>query len=133
MITFKPWRPFVALRDRTVDRRFLTRAGEMAKRHFADGMNGSHSGRTYIRPGGRVHQASAPGEFPAKDSGALLKSIGTEVTATYMRVGTNMPYSIYLRYGTSKMAPRKMSKEALTETWHNAEYLLKGWIRWQRL
>lgn len=75
-------------------------------------MLGPKYGRLYYRPG-RVHRASAPGQFPANDYGLLRKSIRSETTKDSATVGSNMPYSLFLRDGTVNMAPRKMSKEAL--------------------
>lgn len=64
-------------------------------------MAGPKSGRMY---GG--HQASAPGEAPAVDTGALISSVQTDVQGTEGSVYTNMEYAPYLEYGTSQMAPR---------------------------
>jgi HK97 gp10 family phage protein len=69
-------------------------------------MQGPASGRTYTR-GGVTHQASAPGEAPMSDTGALAGSVfhemEGELTAT---VGSRMAYANYLEFGTKKMAPR---------------------------
>lgn len=65
---------------------------------------GPHSGRVY---GKRRHQASAPGEAPAPDTGTLMGSIYHErVSPLTAVVGSRMVYSAYLEYGTRKMAPR---------------------------
>lgn len=64
-------------------------------------MAGPKSGRMY---GG--HQASAPGEAPAVDTGALISSVQTDVQGTEGSVFTNMESAPYLEYGTSQMAPR---------------------------
>jgi HK97 gp10 family phage protein len=66
----------------------------------------SHTGRRY---GG--HQASAPGETPAVDTGVLVNSISTELesssaTDAWAQVGTDKEYGEFLEFGTSKMAPR---------------------------
>jgi HK97 gp10 family phage protein len=66
----------------------------------------SHTGRRY---GG--HQASAPGETPAVDTGGLVNSISTELesssaTDAWAQVGTDKEYGEWLEFGTSKMAPR---------------------------
>lgn len=57
------------------------------------------------------HQASAPGEFPAADTGRLHQSITTAVVqnddrAVIVETGANTPYAEALEYGTAKMEPR---------------------------
>ncbi|MGP1664479.1 MAG: hypothetical protein ACTS5I_00900 [Rhodanobacter sp.] len=69
--------------------------------NIATGMAASHSGAWY---GG--HQASAPGEMPAIDTGALVNSIQTEVQGTEGAVYTNAEYAEHLEYGTVNMAAR---------------------------
>jgi len=69
--------------------------------------------------GGRVygkHRASAPGEYPATDSGRLANSVDSEMTGP--RSGalfSAVEYAGFLTSGTSKMAPRKMLADALHE------------------
>jgi len=72
---------------------------------------GGGGGRTYGR-----HTASAPGEYPATDSGRLVGSVDTQMNSD--REGelfSDVEYARYLAGGTSRMAPRKMVYEALTE------------------
>lgn len=64
-------------------------------------MAGPKSGRWY---GG--HQASAPGEAPAVDTGTLINSVQTDVQGTEGSVYTNQEVAPMLEYGTSRMAPR---------------------------
>lgn len=52
------------------------------------------------------HQASAPGESPAIDTGQLANSIQTVVEELSATVGTNTEYAPYLEFGTHRMAPR---------------------------
>jgi len=66
---------------------------------------GAASGRVYKR-GGVSHQASAPGQYPASDSGVLAGSVNSEITPTSAIVGTNTFYGPYLEFGTAKMAAR---------------------------
>lgn len=73
----------------------------------------SHSGRIY---GG--HQASAPGETPAVDTGVLVNSIASELaetseTSATANVGTGIEYGVYLEFGTSKMQPRPFMRPAI--------------------
>lgn len=65
-------------------------------------MRGSKSGRQY-----GTHQASAPGQAPAVDTGLLINSIQvvnvSDLTST---VGTNVEYAMGLEFGTTRVAPR---------------------------
>jgi hypothetical protein len=65
---------------------------------------GPKTGRVYGN-----HQASAPGQYPASDTGRLAAGvrmvIPTEATMTG-QVGTNVVYGPMLEFGTSKMAAR---------------------------
>ncbi len=60
------------------------------------------SGTIYPRPGGKEHQASAPGEAPSSDTGELRAGITPvllnkeELTATIV---SKAPYSSALEYG----------------------------------
>jgi len=67
---------------------------------------GPKTGRVYIRRG-RRHQASAPGEPPANETGRLRKSVGYQVRGTHqLAVGEEAPYAAFLEHGTRRMAPR---------------------------
>jgi hypothetical protein len=55
------------------------------------------------------HTASAPGEYPASDTGQLAGRVGMELpslTTMTGRVGTSVAYGPMLEFGTSKMAAR---------------------------
>lgn len=133
MIFFKVWRRFQAFKDKSRIKRFLERAATESERAFRKGLRGRHSGRIYRLSGGRMHRASAPGEYPANRSGALEKSIRTRVGATQMVIGTGVFYARFLRSGTRKMARRKMSDNALQEGTAKARPALNGYARWRRL
>ena len=70
----------------------------------------ARSGRVYKRKGGRSHQASAPGEAPAVDSGDLLQSVASIVQRegrdVVGRVGPSSLHAVVTQLGTEKMAPR---------------------------
>lgn len=71
---------------------------------------GPASGRVYKR-GGVLHQASAPGEAPASDTGRLANSVYLDDEAflggrAVVTVGSVLAYAKHLEYGTRKMAPR---------------------------
>lgn len=69
--------------------------------------HGSHTGHIYV-DGNISHQASAPGETPATDTGALISSIQHWVSddGLSIAVGSNLEYSSYLEFGTMHILPR---------------------------
>lgn len=72
----------------------------------AASMEGGKSGRLYVRRGVE-HQASAPGEAPAIDTGILHDSFFTQkVDELEAIVGTNVEYAPHLELGTVNIAPR---------------------------
>lgn len=73
------------------------------------------TGRLYPRRGGKMHQASAPGEAPANDYGRLLNSIRTDydLTTCVGTVTASTKYAAFLEYGTARMAPRPYMRPAL--------------------
>lgn len=70
------------------------------------------TGRTY-----GSHQASAPGEPPAVDTGQLRNSIaaahGQDEIGPYVDVGSNLEKSVYLEFGTSDMDPRPFMRPSI--------------------
>lgn len=73
------------------------------------------TGRLYARRGGKMHQASAPGEAPANDYGRLLNSIRTDYdfASAVGTVTAGTKYAAPLEYGTRIMAPRPFMRPAL--------------------
>ena len=72
---------------------------------------GPKTGRVYTRGKGqnlsREHQASAPGEAPATDTGALASSIYFEASSPReATIGSRLAYAAYLEFGTQRIAPR---------------------------
>lgn len=64
-----------------------------------DAMNQPHSGRIYTR-GNVQHQASAPGEAPAIDTGALVNSIQIVRTSpTVVSLQSSQPQALALELG----------------------------------
>lgn len=92
--------------------------GQMLVRRVQIGIvSGPHSGRIY--PG--RNQASAPGEYPANQSGQLLGSMDYTVGSHELRVGSTgafnrgYDYAVGLHEGTTKMAPRPYLTKAVEE------------------
>jgi HK97 gp10 family phage protein len=83
------------------------------KREITDRMSDAKSGRIYKR-GQKIHQASAPGEAPAIDTGLLVNSI--QVT-DYGRLGTmvytNTEYAEVLELGGRHILPRPYMRPAV--------------------
>lgn len=93
-----------------------TRAVNAIRNAELDILKGSRGGRVYKKPhSSATYTASAPGEPPARRSGALRLNWhgaveggssgggGVQITAT---LESEQSYSGYLENGTSKMAPR---------------------------
>lgn len=76
--------------------------------------SGPKSGRIYSR-GGRKHQASAPGEAPADDTGNLAANVfvveGT-TAGTTASVVARAVYAMALEFGTKNMLPRPFMRAA---------------------
>jgi phage gpG-like protein len=117
-IEFQPWRPFLARKRKEEIRRWLRAIGDASEQAFKGGM-------------GNYPPASAPGAWPNVRTGRLRGSIDSVVTDDSVTVGSNMHYSVYLRYGTRKMARRKMSDDALKAGMTKAR--LGKWVEWSRV
>jgi HK97 gp10 family phage protein len=75
--------------------------------------NPPKSGRIYTR-GDKVHQASAPGQAPATDTGNLVNSIETSRKSDYEAiVAVNAEYAAGLEYGTAHILPRPFLRPAV--------------------
>jgi phage gpG-like protein len=131
IITLSRWKNFKAFKDKDAIRRFLFNVADESFKAFKSGILSSKHGRIYQRQG-RTHRASAPGEYPARDSGALLASLDTHVTDTQATIGTNMFYSIFLREGTSRMARRRMSDDALLAGMQRGGFGEDHFAKWKR-
>ncbi|TAI61583.1 hypothetical protein [Bradyrhizobium sp. Leo170] len=122
-LEFTPWNEFHARKKTEEIEGWLKRVAKASEQAF-------RAGASRQWPGGDA-RGSAPGEWPMRRSGGLLGSIETEVTSTSMTIGTNMPYSRFLRRGTRPMGGRrKMSDNALQEGMFRAR--LGRWVEWAR-
>ena len=122
-IQFKPWRPFRARKRPAEIRSWLRGIGQAGVEAFKGGM-------------GSYPPASAPGAWPNSRTGRLKSTIRYEVGGggafqEMVTIGTGAPYSIFLRNGTSKMARRKMSDDALREGIRKGGRLGR-WVEWSR-
>jgi hypothetical protein len=80
-------------------------------------MQGPKSGRVYRRRG-VVHQASAPGEAPASDTGGLVNARRTDLNEQDVSgiLAFTSRHASPLEHGTRNMAPRSFARRALMET-----------------
>ena len=76
------------------------------------------TGRFYKRGKVTVHQASAPGEAPARDTGNLAGRIQQDIdeAALEARISAQPPYAEALEFGTRKMEARPFMRRALAES-----------------
>ena len=116
-IEFVPWNRFRARKKDAEIKRWMKAIGDASVDAFKSGM-------------GEYPPASAPGAWPNRRSGRLRASVRSVVTSQSVTVGTSMPYSGFLRSGTSKMARRKMSDNALKEGMKAGR--LRHWVEWSR-
>lgn len=71
---------------------------------------------------GRIYGAgrSSAGDPPFKQTGRLRASITHELLddaeGPFARVGTNLPYGLYLELGTRRMRPRPFLRRALDDS-----------------
>ena len=63
--------------------------------------------------GKRNHITSSPGDSPNTDTGALVRSINTEIKEDSVFVGTSLDYAPSLEFGSINMAPRPFLHKAL--------------------
>lgn len=80
-------------------------------------MSPPKSGKIYRRRG-VDHQASAPGQAPASDTGRLVNSRRVELIESQLRARLNFStaYALALEVGTKHMEPRPYARRALAET-----------------
>jgi phage gpG-like protein len=118
-ISFKEWAPFWAKRDKAAFKRWLKVVAQESEKAFKGGMKSYPS-------------ASRPGQYPAVRTGKLRSSVSSRVTDNSVIVGSSTPYAGYLRYGTRKMARRKMSDNALKEGMAAAKKRASKWVGWSK-
>lgn len=103
------------------------KAGAMLVRSTAQRkiLSGPKSGKTYKRRG-ISHQASAPGEPPASDTGRLVQGIVVQPApeAFAYDVKSLADYAGFLEYGTSRMSARPYLEPSAHEQADNIAKLI---------
>lgn len=79
---------------------------------------GTKTGETYeLYSPRRTHTSSAPGEYPATDTGFLVSQISTDVhtkgNSVVGQIISSAPYSKHLEFGTTKMSARPFMQPSL--------------------
>lgn len=99
------WKNWKRLRAEVEDAalaEYLQEVGDKARRAFIQGSAAAN----------RPH--SAPGQYPARQTGALLASLDASVSGDTLTVSVDTAYAQFL-LGTRKMAARKLVDDALEE------------------
>ena len=93
-------------------------------------LSGEKSGRVYQRRG-VTHQASAPGQAPATDTGKLLNSISVipDIPRVQARVNAAAKYAAALEFGTQRIEPRPFMRPALASNRAQIERTIAAEIR----
>lgn len=88
------------------------------------------TGRVYKRRG-ITHQASAPGEPPASDTGTLVQNITVQIDAQHLSavVNSGAEYADALEFGTTKMEPRPYMRVALENKTAEVEAAIQEEVR----
>ena len=103
---------------RKVVNRNIRRAGLIVEGEAKQSIQrGTKSGKLYKRRS-VVHQASAPGEAPASDTGCLASNISTTGPSKQLQnieidIISKAPYSKFLEFGTRNMEARPFLQPAL--------------------
>ena len=109
--------------SQTADRAALKAAHAYRKLIIERIMRGQKAGRVYGN-----HQASAPGESPANDTAALVRSIRVEHVpgSGRARVVIASAYGKMLELGTRHMAPRPFATPAIQDLKKAMPEVLRG-------
>lgn len=92
-------------------------------------LDSEKSGRTYRRRGVE-HQASAPGEAPASDTGRLVQSGKVELKPDELaaEISWSTAYAQHLEFGSERTAARPFVRPALANRAADADRALLGEI-----
>lgn len=82
-----------------------------------DSLDTVSPGRDYVKPGGRTHRASKPGDAPNTDEGQLKSGLfaSKKKKNEYAFGVSGVPYAKSLEYGTRKMAARPFIRPAFNK------------------
>lgn len=105
--------------------RFVNKASDRILGDLIVQKNMPKSGRIY-----GSHQASAPGESPATNSGNLYGSISKlVVNSLEHKIGTAVEYAAFLEHGTSRVAARPLFEPVAAAALPTLEGMLKAELK----
>ena len=110
---------------RAIEKAMVEWGKVLKKDHVRKLTTGSRSGRLY-----GSHRASAAGEYPAKQTGALAASVSVKTSGKKLNFAESAPYAGYLEDGTKsklgnvKMLPRPHFKKSVEANISKLGYML---------
>ena len=114
-------------------RELVGRAGNLVRNTAVSSIQqGAKSGVIYEKYNPRrTHKASSAGQPPATDTGFLVNNIGLKIDSDGLgaSVESRADYSVFLEFGTSKMAARPFMQPALESNKSKIRQLEKRMIK----
>lgn len=109
---------------RAIEKAMVEWGKVLKKDHVRKLTTGSRSGRLY-----GSHRASAAGEYPAKQTGALAASVSVKTSGKKLTFAESAPYAGFLENGTKKMAARPHFKKSVEANLPQLATMLDNHIR----
>lgn len=104
---------------RAIEKAMVEWGKVLKKDHVRKLTTGGRSGRLY-----GSHRASAAGEYPAKQTGALAASVSVKTSGKKLTFAESAPYAGFLENGTKKMAARPHFKKSVEANISKLGYML---------
>lgn len=104
---------------RAIEKAMVEWGKVLKKDHVRKLTTGSRSGRLY-----GSHRASAAGEYPAKQTGALAASVSVKTSGKKLTFSETAFYAGFLENGTKKMLPRPHFKKSVEANISKLGYML---------
>ena len=132
-VTSKPRYNSVINQYTADSKQLVGRAGNLVRNTAVQSIQqGAKSGVIYQKYNPRrTHRASSAGQPPATDTGFLVNNIGLKIDSDGLgaSVESRADYSVFLEFGTSKMAARPFMQPALESNKSKIRTLEKRMIK----